>query len=83
MARVMNRSQILPEMIKELESMEETRDAFINMVLKSQESPGQIAEYKKCVGRCNKKIKAIERKIKQMDEFIVHQTHQSSQKGKK
>ncbi len=79
MARIMSRSQILPEMIEELHNMEDTRDAFINMSQKSKESPRQIAQYRQCVSQCVEKIKIIKTKIKAMNEFIAHQSHQLNQ----
>ena len=79
----MNRSAILPEMIKELKDMEDIRNRFIGSVLNDNLPDSQIREYKGAVGRCEKKIKGLRFKVNKMNEFIVHQEHQLNSEGKK
>ena len=79
----MNRSAILPEMMKELKDMEELKDRFIASVLHDDIPEAQKREYKGAVRRCEKKINGLRFKISKMNEFIAHQEHQSNSKGTK
>jgi hypothetical protein len=76
----MNRSPILPELVAELKDIEIVRDRFISSVLNDELPDLQIREYKGAVGRCEKKIKGLNFKIRKMNEFILHQEHQFNER---